>query len=62
MTDQDSYGEIIRHAAAQMTAIFPEKSKEDCEAIASMGVSIALQHGFTPEGFQRFERWCRLEA
>jgi hypothetical protein len=62
MTDIDSYGEIIRRAAADMAAMFPERSKEDCEAIASMGISLALQHGFTPEGFHQFERWCRLEV
>jgi hypothetical protein len=62
MTDIDSYGEIIRRVAADIAVTFPERSTDDCEAIASMGVSLVLQHGFTPEGFQQFERWCRFEA
>ena len=62
MTDLDSYGEIIRRVAADMAAVFPKHSLSDCEAIASMGVSLALQHGFTAEGYRHFEQWCRLEG
>lgn len=62
MTEQDSYGEIIRRAAADMAALFPERSVPDCEAIASMGVSLMLEHGFSDEGCRHFEQWCRMEA
>jgi hypothetical protein len=59
---QISYAAIIHRSASEMAHIFPEKTYAEAEAIASMAMDTALQHGFTEDGYNAFLRLMELEG
>ena len=56
------YAAAISRTTDAMCILCPEKSRAEIEALASMCMDSIMQHGFTEQGYQSFERLVRLEG
>ena len=56
------YAAAISRTTDGMCLVFPEKSRAEIEALASMCMDVLMQHGFTEQGYQAFMRLVQLEG
>lgn len=56
------YAAVISRTTDAMRLLFPEKPRAEIEALASMCMDSVMQHGFTEQGYQAFERLVQLEG
>lgn len=60
--ERDDLARMLCHTQDQMAAVFPEKPRSVIDAQAAMALDVALQHGFTEQGYNAFMQLMELEG